>query len=251
MLLLLPNIFFSCVKPNIDIALFYIAFFQLDVSRLRTELMSLYYTDSFRRVAIESIMPTIIRAVSHKLNQNGKGNTSQLREDFDLPEYEQFDDFLEMVIEFGFITLFASSFPLCALLSLSCNMVEIKSDLYGLCWVVQRPMSRKSRNIGVWEDIIQAQAWLSILTNILIFGVTSDQINVWFPSLFDIATKQALQPQWVFITLFGMEHVIAIAALALCKMIPDLPVEVVTEQKRLKYEKTELLHLVRSKTKVQ
>ena len=51
--------------------------------------------------------------------------------------YEQFDDFLEMVIEFGYITLFASAFPLAGVLSLCCNLVEIKSDLFKLARIYQ------------------------------------------------------------------------------------------------------------------
>jgi anoctamin-10 len=205
-------------------------------------------------------MPTVLRAISHKWNKKSKtgggdkkekdnvlSKAAQLNEDFDMPEYEQFDDYLEMVIEFGFITLFASSFPLCSLLSFFCNLIEIKSDLYKLSWVVQRPSCRRRKDIGVWEDILHVQAWMAILTNVLIFGVTSRQINVWFPSLFDVTTKQALKPQWVTITMFGIEHVVAIISFSLCKMIPDVPSSVNIEMKRLSFEKAELLRLVRAK----
>jgi hypothetical protein len=54
-------------------------------------------------------------------------------------DYEQFDDYLEMVIEFGYVTLFASAFPLASILSILCNWVEIKADLFKLTHVVRRP----------------------------------------------------------------------------------------------------------------
>ena len=42
------------------IALFYIAFYELDVAKLRSELVSLYTVDSIRRVATESLLPFLI-----------------------------------------------------------------------------------------------------------------------------------------------------------------------------------------------
>ena len=44
--------------------------------------------------------------------------------DLELDEHEDFDDYLEMVIQFGYITLFASAFPLASALALACNGVE-------------------------------------------------------------------------------------------------------------------------------
>ena len=96
--------------------------------------------------------------------------------EFILPEYEQFDDYLEMVIEFGYITMFASSFPLGCALSFFCNLIELKSDLYKIIFVTQRPTPVRSANIGVWQGILQAQAFLAVLTNVLLFGFASEQV---------------------------------------------------------------------------
>ena len=95
-----------------------------------------------------------------------------------MPEYEQFDDFLEMVIEFGYITMFASSFPLASALSVACNLIEIKSDCYKLAYVTQRPKSVRSQDIGVWGTVVQTQAFMAVLTNVLLFGFASEQMKV-------------------------------------------------------------------------
>jgi hypothetical protein len=43
------------------IALFYVAFWELDIEKLRGELVSLYTVDSMRRVATESVIPFLQR----------------------------------------------------------------------------------------------------------------------------------------------------------------------------------------------
>jgi hypothetical protein len=50
-------------------------------------------------------------------------------------------DYLEMVIAFGYVTLFASAFPLSAPLTIVCIWVERASDLWGFGHVRLHPCS--------------------------------------------------------------------------------------------------------------
>merc|ERR1711972_1254786 len=88
-----------------------------------------------------------------KLDQAHYAEAMEVR---DQAEYEQYDDFLEMVIEFGYITLFASAFPLAGLLSVACNLIEIKSDLFKLTRLYKRPEASRAANIGTWAKVLQA-----------------------------------------------------------------------------------------------
>ena len=54
---MLKRFFFEAFDTYI--ALFYLAFVQFDVRRLRTELVTIYTADSFRRLATESLIPTL------------------------------------------------------------------------------------------------------------------------------------------------------------------------------------------------
>eukprot|EP00434_Breviolum_minutum_P024335 symbB.v1.2.021490.t1/scaffold1806.1/size131321/5 len=101
----------------------------------------------------------------------------------DQPQYEQFDDFLEMVIEFGYVTLFASAFPLAAAMSVVSNVIELKSDIFKLALVYQRPMPHRMKSIGIWRQLLHLIAAVSIITNIMIF-VMSEQLASWVPSLY-------------------------------------------------------------------
>ena len=62
-----------------------------------------------------------------------------------------FEDYLEMFIQFGYVILFSSAFPLAALCALLNNVIEIRSDAFKLCAIFQRPFGQRARNIGTWQ----------------------------------------------------------------------------------------------------
>ena len=89
-----------------------------------------------------------------------------------------------MVIEFGYVTLFASAFPLASCISVFCNLIEIKSDCYKLTHALQRPPAERVNSIGVWGGVLQVMMLLSIVTNASLFAFSSEQMAAWFPDLF-------------------------------------------------------------------
>lgn len=70
---------------------------------------------------------------------------------------EEFDDYLEMVIEFGYVTMFASAFPLAAVWQFAYNWIEMKSDAFKLCFLCQRPVVARENGIGSWEYVLKIQ----------------------------------------------------------------------------------------------
>uniref|UniRef100_A0A8C4NUS5 Anoctamin n=1 Tax=Dicentrarchus labrax TaxID=13489 RepID=A0A8C4NUS5_DICLA len=77
---------------------------------------------------------------------------------------------------FGFITLFVASFPLAPLLALFNNILEIRVDAWKFTTQFRRPVASKARNIGAWQEILNAVAILSVVTNAFIMAFTSDMI---------------------------------------------------------------------------
>ncbi|VDQ12429.1 unnamed protein product [Trichobilharzia regenti] len=61
------------------------------------------------------------------------------------------DDFLEMFIQFGYVSMFAGIFPLAGLLAFVNNLIEIRGDAYKLSTSYQRPFAKFASNIGVWQ----------------------------------------------------------------------------------------------------
>ena len=65
-----------------------------------------------------------------------------------------------MLIQFGYVTLFSSAFPLAALCALVNNVIEIRSDAFKLCMHHQRPFGQRVESIGTWQVCMVDQiAW--------------------------------------------------------------------------------------------
>ncbi|KAM8973260.1 anoctamin-6 [Pelodytes ibericus] len=87
-----------------------------------------------------------------------------------------FYEYLEMVIQFGFVTLFVASFPLAPLLALINNLLEIRVDAWKITTQCRRMVSEKAQDIGAWQPIMHGVALLAVVTNAMIIAFTSDMI---------------------------------------------------------------------------
>ncbi|XP_057692972.1 anoctamin-5 isoform X2 [Corythoichthys intestinalis] len=91
-------------------------------------------------------------------------------------QLQLFDEYLEMVIQFGFVSLFVASFPLAPLLALFNNIIEVRVDAWKLTTQFRRPVAAKAHSIGAWGEILSGIAILSVVTNAFIVAFTSDMI---------------------------------------------------------------------------
>ncbi|NXJ77195.1 ANO5 protein, partial [Trogon melanurus] len=128
----------------------------------------------------EAIVPWICNWWGRrKARSNPENLYSRWEQDHDLQTFGPlglFYEYLEMVIQFGFITLFVASFPLAPLLALMNNILEIRVDSWKLTTQYRRPVAAKAHSIGVWQEILNGMAILSVVTNAFIVAFTSDMI---------------------------------------------------------------------------
>ncbi|KAH9494530.1 hypothetical protein Btru_042364 [Bulinus truncatus] len=90
-----------------------------------------------------------------------------------MKKYEDtLDDYLEMCIQFGYITLFSSAFPLAALCALLNNVIEIRSDAFKLCLTFQRPFGQRVDSIGIWQDVLLVFSVIAVIVNCLLVGMS-------------------------------------------------------------------------------
>uniref|UniRef100_A0A671UMC9 Anoctamin n=1 Tax=Sparus aurata TaxID=8175 RepID=A0A671UMC9_SPAAU len=116
---------------------------------------------------------------SRKARSHPESLYSRWEQDHDLQVFGQlglFYEYLEMVIQFGFITLFVASFPLAPLLALINNIIEVRVDSWKLTTQFRRPVAAKAHSIGAWQEILNGMAILSVVTNAFIVAFTSDMI---------------------------------------------------------------------------
>ena len=85
-------------------------------------------------------------------DENDSESLSQTEVESLMPKYpDTFDDYLEMVMQYGLTVFFAPAFPLAALFALINNMVEIRSDAFKMCYLYQRPFGQRASTIGSWQ----------------------------------------------------------------------------------------------------
>ncbi|RXN30142.1 anoctamin-9-like protein [Labeo rohita] len=90
--------------------------------------------------------------------------------------FSLFNEFLEMVIQFSFTTIFVAAFPLAPLLALLNNIIEIRLDAIKMVSLERRLVPTKANDIGVWTDVLEAIGVLAVIANGLVIGISSDFI---------------------------------------------------------------------------
>ncbi|XP_065206237.1 anoctamin-5 [Planococcus citri] len=87
-----------------------------------------------------------------------------------------FDEYLEMVIQYGFVTLFVAAFPLAPLFALLNNICEIRLDAYKMVAQARRPLAERVEDIGAWYSILRVITYCAVVFNAFVIAYTSDYI---------------------------------------------------------------------------
>ncbi|XP_011490642.1 anoctamin-1 isoform X2 [Oryzias latipes] len=85
-------------------------------------------------------------------------------------------EYMEMIIQFGFVTLFVASFPLAPLFALLNNIIEIRLDAKKFVSELRRPIAARAKDIGIWYNILRGVAKVAIIINAFVISFTSDFI---------------------------------------------------------------------------
>lgn len=214
------------------IGLFYHALFQRDFVMLRRFLIQRLVISQIINNVVENLMPYI----SYRRN---KYNAIQLEKDekkdpdeksrHHMPRIEKeylkpsyaasiendlddglFDDFLELALQFGMVTMFASAFPLVFAFALINNLMEIRSDALKLVVMLRRPVPRAAYSIGAWLNIFQYLGVIAICTNCALLVCLYDQQGKW-----------TLEPGLAAVLL--MEHVLLLVKFGFSCFVPEEP----------------------------
>lgn len=157
---------------------------------------------------------------------------SQAEVECNMSRYEgTFEDYLEMFIQFGYVTLFSSAFPLAAMCAFLNNLIEIRSDAFKLCCVFQRPFGHRAQSIGVWQDAMELMGVLGIMVNCMLIGL-SGQVHRMFP---EMSTAHTI------LLIIVLEHAMIALKYGISYVIPDIPAWVATEMAKVEFQRREAL----------
>lgn len=207
-------------------SLFYLAFFagsrckRTCIVDLSYQLMVIFLTNMAMNT-VELGMPWLkmklkLRQETKKVRK-ARENDSSLREHVYPVEYESklqsyespLDDYMEMVIQFGYVSLFGAALPILPVLALIELMLEIRVDAWKICNLTKRAPPNRSENIGVWRSIIITVAYAGAITNSGIIFITIG----FFKS----------EPYTQVLGFLTLEHLMIFGMYLIAIIIPDIP----------------------------
>ncbi|XP_067312257.1 anoctamin-1a isoform X2 [Pseudorasbora parva] len=85
-------------------------------------------------------------------------------------------EYMEMIIQFGMVTLFVASFPLAPLFALLNNIIEIRLDAKKFVTELRRPIAVRAKDIGIWYTLLRGLSKVAVIVNAFVISFTSDFI---------------------------------------------------------------------------
>ncbi|CAG13075.1 unnamed protein product, partial [Tetraodon nigroviridis] len=99
----------------------------------------------------------------------------QFDKDYVLEPFEGVgSEYMEMIIQYGFVSLFVASFPLAPAFALLNNVIEIRLDAAKFVTEIRRPDAVRCKDIGIWYNILCGISKFSVITNAFVISFTSE-----------------------------------------------------------------------------
>ena len=204
--------------------------FTINPARLRKQVIYFAVTAQVVNFAMETIIPYVKRRGFHKYQElmteraakrgaaapNAAANDlpeeaeflARVRSEAELDVYDVSTDLREMVVQFGYLTLFSVVWPVTAVSFLINNWVELRSDAVKICVEMQRPTPQRADSIGPWLDSLTFLTWLgSMSTAALVYLFSNDGLG---PD----GTPADIKGWALLLTVFFSEHIYLAVRLA-------------------------------------
>jgi Ca2+-binding EF-hand superfamily protein len=139
-----------------------------------------------------------------------------------LTEYEStFGDFASMVVQFGYLALFAPACPIAPLLALLNNITEIRTDAYKICNLYRRPVWEPCAGIGAWLTVLRSLGLIAVVVNSTMICFVGSQLARGEYEKAFIIHRYASARLWIMMIL--MEHAVLLLRFAFDSITPTDP----------------------------
>lgn len=159
--------------------------YTINPDRLRKQTIYFAVTASIVNFAMEVIVPYlkrqgVLKFKEIKASRTGKAPEQsdavidappeekefldRVRSEAELPTYDVYTDLREMIIQFGYLSLFSVVWPLVPASYLVNNWFELRADAVKICVEMQRPTPWRADTIGPWLDALSFLTWLGSIT---------------------------------------------------------------------------------------
>ncbi|XP_016339438.1 anoctamin-1-like isoform X4 [Sinocyclocheilus anshuiensis] len=79
-------------------------------------------------------------------------------------------EYMEMIIQFGMVTVFVASFPLAPLFALLNNIIEIRLDAKKFVTELRRPIAVRAKDIGIWYTLLRGLSKVAVIVNAFVIA---------------------------------------------------------------------------------
>ncbi|CAN0242461.1 unnamed protein product [Ascophyllum nodosum] len=212
--------------------LLYVTFWKRDLNRLRTLLMTMMIVKQFYRQLVEKYKPVIKRWIKDRKEKKeprkettflvqhaGAITAEELFEEMKAEPADAEDDFLEMVLQFGYVSMFAVVFPLAPLFAILNNVWEFKLDQKQLV-KSRRPHSHAESTIGAWQLCLEIVAIVGCLTNLVLAVFICEHVSLYTP---EGLSSHFGSLEAKFLLVVGVEHLLFVGKAVASGVIDKVP----------------------------
>ncbi|XP_041077616.1 anoctamin-10-like isoform X2 [Polyodon spathula] len=225
---------------NCFAVLFYIAFYKQDLELLRKRLASLLIVSQIINQVTEALVPYLLERFfpsEGTKQREADPNIDKLRAQGCQPEYPGlFAEYIELFVQFGYLSLFSCVYPLTAALLFLNNVTEIRTDALKLCKLFRKPFVAPAANIGIWQTAFEALGFVSVISNCWLILI-SPQVKGYCQAS-GVSFRNAL------LCTIVLEHVLIILKAVIAFVIPDLPKWVRIKVAQLEFQSHQALKTV-------
>lgn len=208
------------------------------LGELQQQLGTIFITLIVVNNALEIGIPILMNKINAKKNEAEaseveRSASGKLFKEKSIPELEYelapydgtFSDFDELIIQYGYVTLFVVAFPLAPLLALINNILETRIDSSKLLLLTRRPEPRGAFDIGTWSSIMNIVSFIAVIVNLGIVCFETQLMEDWTDH----------SDAWEAYVFIGTEHLIFILKFTIAYIVPDEPEDVVIHCARQEY----------------
>uniref|UniRef100_A0A667YBR8 Anoctamin n=1 Tax=Myripristis murdjan TaxID=586833 RepID=A0A667YBR8_9TELE len=204
---------------NYFAVLFHIAFYKQDLPLLRKRLASLLVVTQLVNQVTEVVVPFLVDhfiSAPHRTEREDDPEEDKLRRQRKLPAFPGlFVEYIELLVQFGYLSLFSCVYPLTAVLLLLNNLTEIRSDAFKICKLFRKPFSAPVAGMGVWQIAFEILSFVSVISNCWLLLLS--------PRMRELSQEAGISGTNSLLLAVLLEHILIVTKMVLACLIPDEP----------------------------
>ncbi|XP_046890513.1 anoctamin-10 [Hypomesus transpacificus] len=204
---------------NYFAVLFHIAFYKQDLPLLRKRLSSLLIVTQLVNQCTELVVPWLVDRflrAPQRPQLEDDSEEDKIRAQRSLPPFPGlFSEYIELLVQFGYLSLFSCVYPLTPVLLLLNNVTEIRGDAYKICKLFRKPFCAPVASMGVWQTAFEILSFVSVMSNCWLLLLS--------PRIREFCLEGGISGRNIMLVAILVEHILILIKMVLAFMIPDEP----------------------------